>query len=38
MCIKAIDYIHELEKEKDKHDQDLESLKKEIMALKIMKT
>ena len=34
----AIDYIHELEKEKDKHEQDLDSLRKEIMALKIMKS
>lgn len=33
----TIDYIHELEKEKDRHEQDLDSLKKEIMALKIMK-
>ena len=35
---KAIDYLHELEKEKDKHEQDLDSLKKEITALKIMKS
>lgn len=34
----TIDYIHELEKEKDKHDHDLDSLKKEIMALRIMKS
>jgi hypothetical protein len=34
----AIDYIHELEKEKDKHEQELDSLKKEIIALKIMKS
>ncbi len=36
--ILAIDYIHELEMEKDKHEQDLDSLKKEVMALKIMKS
>jgi MAX-like protein X len=35
---RSIDYIHELEKEKDKHEQDLDSLKKEITALKIMKS
>jgi hypothetical protein len=34
---KAIDYIHELQTEKDKHDQELDSLKKEITALKIMR-
>lgn len=34
----TIDYIVELEKEKDKHEQELDSLKKEIMALKIMKS
>jgi len=34
----TIDYIHELEKEKDKHEQELDSLKKEIIALKIMKS
>ncbi len=33
----AIDYIHEMEKEKDNHEAELDSLKKEIMALKIMK-
>lgn len=34
----TIDYIHEMEKEKDKHDQELDSLKKEVIALKIMKS
>ncbi|CAF0897603.1 unnamed protein product [Brachionus calyciflorus] len=34
----TIDYIHELEKDKDKHEHDLDSLKKEIMALRIMKS
>lgn len=34
----AIDYIHEMEKEKDNHEQELDSLKKEIIALKIMKS
>ncbi len=34
----AIDYIHEMEKEKDNHEAELDSLKKEIMALKIMKS
>ena len=35
---RSIDYIVELEKEKDNHDKELESLKKEIMALRIMKS
>ncbi|CAF0897568.1 unnamed protein product [Brachionus calyciflorus] len=35
---RSIDYIHELEKDKDKHEHDLDSLKKEIMALRIMKS
>lgn len=35
---RSIDYIHEMEKEKDNHEQELDSLKKEIIALKIMKS
>jgi hypothetical protein len=34
----AIDYIVDLEKEKDNHEKELDSLKKEIMALRIMKS
>jgi MAX-like protein X len=34
----AIDYVSFLSKEKKKQDEDLDSLRKEVMALKIMKT
>lgn len=35
---RSIDYINEMVREKDSHEQELDSLKKEIIALKIMKS
>lgn len=36
--IPAIDYIHFLHKEKKKQEEEVSVLRKEVMALKIMKT
>ena len=35
--VAAIDYIHYLVQQKKKQEEDLDSLRKEVMALKIMK-